>query len=99
MSATATAHVVLLTFDLMIPFSQSLKAKRRVIKSLKDRVRARFNAAVAEIGYLDEWQRSLIGVALLSNDPQHLERGSSAINRLIEEISDIRLLNAKLEWL
>jgi uncharacterized protein YlxP (DUF503 family) len=99
MSAMATAHVVLLTFDLMIPFSQSLKAKRRVIKSLKDRVRARFNAAVAEIGYLEEWQRSLIGVALLSNDPQHLERGSSAINRLIEENADIRLLNARQEWL
>jgi uncharacterized protein YlxP (DUF503 family) len=83
----------------MIPFSHSLKAKRRVIKSLKDRVRARFNAAVAEIDYLEEWQRSLIGVALLSNDPQHLERGSSAINRLIEDIADIQLLNARQEWL
>lgn len=95
----ATAHVVLLTFDLMIPFSQSLKSKRRVIKSLKDRVRARFNASVAEIDYLEEWQRSLIGVALISNDPRHLERGSSAINQLIGETADIQLLNANQEWL
>jgi uncharacterized protein YlxP (DUF503 family) len=96
---SATAHVVLLTFDLMIPFSQSLKSKRRVIKSLKDRVRGRFNAAVAEIDYLEEWQRSLIGVALLGNDPRHLEQGSSAINRMIGDIADIQLLNARLEWL
>ncbi|MCC6207637.1 MAG: DUF503 domain-containing protein [Gammaproteobacteria bacterium] len=99
MSAKATAHVVLLTFDLMIPFSHSLKDKRRVIKGLKDRVRARFNAAVAEIGYLEEWQRSLIGVALLGNDPGHLEQGSSAIGRLIEETADIQLLKADQEWL
>lgn len=99
MSATAPPHVVLLTFDLMIPFSQSLKSKRRVIKSLQDRLRARFNGAVAEIGYLEEWQRSLIGVALLGNDPHHLERGSSAINRLVEESADIQLLDARREWL
>jgi len=99
MSATATAHVVLLTFDLMISFSQSLKSKRRVVKGLQDRLRARFNAAVAEIGCLEEWQRSLIGVALLGNDPRHLERGSSAINRLVEESADIQLLDARREWL
>jgi len=99
MSATATAHVLLLTFDLMIPFSHSLKDKRRVIKSLKDRVRARFNAAVAEIGYLEEWQRSQIGVALLGNDAKHLGQGASAIGRLIEHITDIELLNVNQEWL
>jgi uncharacterized protein YlxP (DUF503 family) len=99
MSGPATAHVLLLTFDLMIPYSQSLKSKRRVIKSLKDRVRLRFNAAIAEIGYLEEWQRSLIGVALLSNDTQYLERGSSAINRFIEETADVQLLHVDQEWL
>jgi uncharacterized protein YlxP (DUF503 family) len=99
MSATATAHVVLLTYDMMIPSSTSLKSKRRVIKSLKDRVRARFNASIAEIDYLEAWQRSLIGVALVSNDRQHLDRGSSAINRLIEEIADIQLLDIRQEWL
>lgn len=99
MAATVTTHVVLLTFDLMIPFSHSLKDKRRVIKSLKDRVRARFNAAVAEVGYLEEWQRSRIGVALLGNDAKYLEQGASAIRHLIEGITDIQLLNVNQEWL
>lgn len=99
MSGTATIHVALLTFDLLIPLSQSLKSKRRVIKSLKDRMRSRFNASIAEIDYLDEWQRSLIGITMISNDRQHLERGFSAINRLVEEIADIELLRARVEWL
>lgn len=99
MSGKITAHVALLTFDLMIPFSQSLKSKRRVIRSLKDRTRSRFNASIAEIDYLDEWQRSLIGITMISNDRQHLERGFSAINRLVEDISEIELLQVRVEWL
>lgn len=99
MSGTSRAHVALLTFDLLIPFSQSLKSKRRIIRSLKDRTRSKFNASVAEIDYLEQWQRSLIGITMISNDRQHLERGFSAINRLVEEVSDIELLRARVEWL
>lgn len=99
MSGTATVHIALLTFDLMIPHADSLKAKRRVVKSLKDRMRAKFNASVAEIDYLDEWQRALIGVTMLSNDRRHLERSLSLMNHLVEEAADIRLVDARTEWL
>lgn len=92
-------HIAFLTFDLMIPYSGSLKSKRRVIKSLKDRMRVKFNASIAEIGYLEEWQRSLIGIAMISNDRRHLDRVLSAVRRLVEEIADIRLLDTRLEWL
>lgn len=83
----------------MIPFSDSLKSKRRVIKGLKDRVRARFNASVAEIDFLEQWQRSQIGVTMIGNDRRRLERGCSAINRLLEDSGDIQLLGTRLEWL
>jgi uncharacterized protein YlxP (DUF503 family) len=50
-------------------------------------------------GFLEAWQRSLIGVTLVSNDRQHLDRGSNAINRLIEEIAEIQLPDIRQEWL
>jgi uncharacterized protein len=99
MPGTATVHIALLTFDLQIPHADSLKSKRRVIKSLKDRMRTKFNASVAEIDYLDEWRRALIGVTMLSNDRRHLERSLSLLNQIVEEAGDVRLLDTKIEWL
>jgi len=93
------AHVALLTVDLMIPFADSLKSKRRVIRSLKDRVSARFNAAVAEIACQEEWQRAVIGVAMLGNDRVHLERSLAAVERLVRDTGDLHLLDARVEWL
>jgi uncharacterized protein YlxP (DUF503 family) len=93
------AHIIFVVFDIQIPHSASLKDKRRVLKSLKDRVRARFNASIAEIDHQDEWQRSIIGITMISNDRQHLERGFAALNRLVEEVGDIQLLSIGCEWL
>ncbi len=92
-------HISLTCIDFLVPHADSLKAKRRVIKSLKDKLRARFNASVAEIGYLEEWQRATIGITMISNEKQHLQRGHSAINRMFEEKADIQILNIHLEWL
>lgn len=92
-------HISLTCIDFLVPQADSLKAKRRVIKSLKDRLRARLNASVAEIGYQEEWQRATIGITMISNKRQHLQRGHSAINRLFEEKTDIQVLNIHMEWL
>jgi uncharacterized protein YlxP (DUF503 family) len=65
--------VGLLTLELHLPDAQSLKDKRQVLRSLKDRLRAHFNVAVAELDFQDTWQRSVIGVVTLSNEEQHVE--------------------------
>lgn len=65
--------VGLLTLDLHIPDAQSLKDKRQVLRSLKDRLRGQFNIAVAELDHHDAWQRSVVGVVTLSNEEQHVE--------------------------
>jgi uncharacterized protein YlxP (DUF503 family) len=57
-----------LTLELHIEDSRSLKDKRHVVKSLKDRLRERFNVAVAEIDHLDSWQNSVLAVVTVSND-------------------------------
>jgi uncharacterized protein len=65
--------VGLLTLELYLAEAQSLKDKRQVLRSLKDRLRQHFNVAVAELDFEDTWQRSVVGVVTLSNAEQHVE--------------------------
>jgi uncharacterized protein YlxP (DUF503 family) len=68
-----TMAVGLLTLELHLAEAQSLKDKRQVLRSLKERLRAHFNVAVAELDFEDTWQRSVVGVVTLSNEEQHVE--------------------------
>ena len=64
--------VGLLTLELHIPDAQSLKDKRHVLRSLKDKLRRDFNVAVAELEHQDTWQRSVVGIVTISNEEKHL---------------------------
>jgi uncharacterized protein len=57
-----------LRVEVLVPGAQSLKDKRQVIRSLKDRVRAAFNCSIAEVGFQDKWQRAALGVAVVGTD-------------------------------
>jgi uncharacterized protein YlxP (DUF503 family) len=63
----------MLTLEIFMPDAHSLKEKRQVLRSLKERLRGQFNVAVAEIDHHDLWQRALVGVVTISNDHRHLE--------------------------
>ncbi len=65
--------VGLLTLELHLAEAQSLKDKRQVLRSLKDRLQAKFNVAVAELDFMDTWQRSVVGVVTLANEEQLVE--------------------------
>ena len=62
------------TVELWIPESQSLKDKRQVLHSLKDRLRGKFNLSVAEVDGLDLWQKAVLGMACVANDGSHVEQ-------------------------
>ena len=66
-------------WELEIVGSRSLKDKRRILKSLKDRIRNRHNVSVAETAHQDLWQRAEIAVAVVSGDRAHAE---SLLDRL-----------------
>jgi len=86
----------LLQLELHIPASQSLKQKRRVIKSLKDRLQVRFNISVAEVDHLDKWQRAALAIVMVANDRAHLEAAFEKISAFIEqEISGKAFVTAK----
>ena len=65
--------IAVLTLELHIEHSHSLKDKRHVVKGLKDRLRRRFNVAVAEIDAQDSSQRSVIAAVTISTDRTHAE--------------------------
>jgi uncharacterized protein len=65
--------VAFLTLEIRIESAHSLKDKRQVVRSLKDRLRNSFNIAVAEIDVTDLWQRATIGVVSISSSRDYLE--------------------------
>ncbi|MCF6239261.1 MAG: DUF503 domain-containing protein [Candidatus Marinimicrobia bacterium] len=75
----------LLQLELHLPVAQSLKQKRRVVKSLKDRLQTRFNVSVAEVGYLDKWQRSSLAIAMVSTDRRYLEASFEKISAFVDQ--------------
>lgn len=83
-------RVATLEVDFRIPGSDSLKAKRKVVKSLRDRIRARFPVAVAETGDQELYARGQLGVAAVGGHGGALERALDEIQRFLE--SDPRIL-------
>ncbi|MEK6692465.1 MAG: DUF503 domain-containing protein [Nitrospirota bacterium] len=86
----------LCTIDLHIPDSQSLKSKRHVLRSLKDRVRKSFNVAVAEDAE-DLWQRTTIAVATVNNDKRHINKTLDHIICLIRGTPSVEILDYRIE--
>jgi uncharacterized protein YlxP (DUF503 family) len=64
----------ILELILYLPENRSLKGKRAVVRSLKARVRNKFNVSIAECDDLDSWQRISLGIAQIGNDRTHVDR-------------------------
>jgi uncharacterized protein YlxP (DUF503 family) len=74
-----TMAIGLLTLEIYIPEAHSLKDKRQVLRSLKDRLRGKFNVAVAELDGQDSWQRSVVGVVSLANNAGFLKQSMRTV--------------------
>jgi len=91
--------VGVITFELRLDESHSLKEKRHYVKSLKDRLRNRFNVSVAEIDYQDLWQRGLVAVVTVSPDQPHAELVLQSVEREAISLLGPMLVAATTEWL
>ena len=91
--------VAISVFELHLPHSRSLKEKRRVVKSLIERVHRRYRVSVAETDYHDLHQRAEIGIAAVSASRHELERQMEAIRRLIDEQQEAVLLGWEPQYL
>jgi hypothetical protein len=92
-------HVGIVEIDLILPGLGSLKEKRYVMRSLRDRIRTKFNVSVAEIDHQDVWQRARLGIAAVSNDESRANSVLSRAVNLIERDSRVQILDYGLRFL
>ena len=80
--------IAFLTLELHIEAAQSLKDKRRVLRSLKDRLRASFNVSVAELDASSLWNRATVGIVALSDSRDYLDGLMKNVERQANRISN-----------
>jgi uncharacterized protein YlxP (DUF503 family) len=92
-------HIGVLQLELSIADAMSLKDKRRVVLSLKDRISHGHNVSIAEVGALDEHRRSILGVAMVSNDARYVEGELSKLVDFVRNVPQVSLTDYKIELL
>jgi uncharacterized protein YlxP (DUF503 family) len=91
-------NIGLLTLDIHIPDAHSLKDKRLVIRSLKDRLR-RHNISIAECDHQELWQRSTIGIVAIASASGLLDQTLQTVLREAEDILERNLVQHQIEYL
>lgn len=91
--------VGLATWELHLAGCQSLKDKRRIMKSLKDRLHGQFNVSVAETNHQDLWQRAELVCCVVATDRRHAQSILSSADRLVMSHGDARVIDSSTSFL
>jgi uncharacterized protein YlxP (DUF503 family) len=91
--------VGLCTIELYLPESDSLKAKRQVLLSVKDRLRDKFNVSVAEVGDQDLWQKAVLGMACVANEGAYVNQVLDQAVNLLRSVPMIEMVKFRIELL
>lgn len=91
--------VGLCTVELFISGSQSLKDKRQVLHSLKDRLHGKFNLSVAEVDGQDLWQKAVLGMACVANEGGYVNQVLEQALNVIKGMPAVEVVRTKLEFL
>ena len=89
--------VAIVTLRLSLPGAHSLKDKRRIVKSLKDRLRQRFNVAVAEMEHHDVWQTACLAVVTVSPDGTFANSTVSKVAEFVRRDARLALIDYSIE--
>ncbi|TKI55006.1 DUF503 domain-containing protein [Brevibacillus antibioticus] len=84
--------------ELFLPASQNLKEKRAIVKSLIGKLRSRFNVSAAEVAYLEQWQRTVLGIAAVANEISFLQQEMQAVIRFVENHPEAELIRVDTEY-
>jgi hypothetical protein len=86
-------YVGVVRIELHLPACTSLKDKRSIVRGLKDRIRARLSAAVAEVDYQDLWQRAALGVAVVSGESHQVTELLQSLRRIVDATLGAELID------
>ena len=87
-----------ITIDLLIPCCSSLKEKRYVLKSIKAKLRRRYNVTVSEIDFQDKWQRCKLAVATVGSDRRIVDACTNKVLNFIENNGNVQILDCEEEF-
>ena len=91
--------VGVLQLEISIPDSMSLKDKRRVVKSIKDRIAHANNVSIAEVGELDHHRKAIIGMAMVANEKGYVEGALSKLVDFIRMVPQVNLIEYQIDLL
>jgi uncharacterized protein YlxP (DUF503 family) len=91
--------VGVLQLELSITDAMSLKDKRRVVKSIKDRIAHRHNVSIAEVGALDQHRVAILGVAMVANDRGYVEGALSKLVDFIRTVPQVDLIDYQIDMM
>lgn len=86
-----------MSIELFIHDNQSLKGKRRIVKSIIGKVKSRFNVAIAEVEYNDKWQRIGLGLSAVGNDRGHIDSTLANVLSFIESMYIAEIIDSRIE--
>ena len=87
-----------MVWELHLPACQSLKDKRAILKSLKDRLHHRFNVSVAETAHQDLWQRAELAASVVSTDRRHAESVLREVDQMIANADGARIVDTSTSF-
>jgi uncharacterized protein YlxP (DUF503 family) len=99
MTGRAAAHIGVLTAEFFIPEAHSLKEKRFVLNSLRDRIRNEFNVSAAETGYRDKWQRSEWVFCFAGSNKDYLQGAMEKLLQFLRSGRHASLIDHHTEFL
>lgn len=91
-------HIGLLRVELHLPANHSLKGKRQILKSIKDRVRA-LNISIAEVDYHDSWQQAVLASVTVATDHSLVHQTLTKVVKLIASEPECEIMNQQIEML
>jgi uncharacterized protein len=91
-------RVALLHIELHIPYAQSLKDKRMILRRVTDRLQ-KFNVAIAEVEHHDKWQRAGLGVVAISTTTEHVEQQLAKVADEIDRVEPGLVTRTEIEFL
>ena len=86
-----------LKIEFYLAENRSLKGKRKVVRSMVDRVKSKFNMSIAEVGSNDKWQKIELGISAVGNDRRHIDSSLNHVLGFLESLCLAEIVNAEFE--
>ena len=86
-----------LKIELHLQDNRSLKGKRKIVRSMVDKVKHKFNVAIGEVGSNDKWQKIELGVSAVGNDRRHIDASLNNVLAFLDSLYLAEIIDSKIE--